>query len=1013
MIGTGMGVSASTVADKAAIHWLDYRGVSNTFYSDRTYQISTYARHTFNTTTFSVTFATEKFEYLTSKGTLPSNTGYHYFYSSPQTNTTRTTYLTYNANGLFGTWSDNSTPPKIYDVKINELKWKLQGFSWFKVNKEVFWPSPIVPGSVLTINAADSLGWHYDSTNNLFLWNDREYATNIQPAGGAYGFKGATSGYRKNNYISRFVGYQFFNLYFDYQKIGGTYSDGVSIYLSPSLPSSDASVTTQPSNSVLIATMTQSGSTHSYFFGLQGGQYLYFVGSKTTLTGVGSYSLILSNVKVEGAYHPGNNRQYLTSNSNIYSNPTTLIPIGLTGATYSRYVNTGNSINVTQSTVVSEIFSKLGNGSFKAGIWENGVWNSGWRYDENVYEFYTIGRFFDHQKSKVWRFLISGPESSALAFEVGDKVSIGNIVAIDVNETRKLIKNYFTIISKSTNSIVVELTNNFPLRRIEKDSSNHRILVTKNVWLSGGFLNGYFKGIWNYGIFKGYPLITEMYDTHWVDGIFDGGHFYSEYHTTNFVDTLFSSDGKVGLTFSERHKLTTGDIITINKTDKSINPEYDGTTSVTEVVNEYQIITDLVWGQSSILESGTVSTKISSGVVQNFQFDSKNISKITSIQSDDSEAVFIYNSWLDTNYYNTSAVNIGKPQSLINNLSRNPYSRNNLYGYPTNDVLSSYSKFRDSFSTTYRDYKLGTKYKIYNDYIGDSSSFDDYFGPTGPEAAIFIDKGWTYSQADVSSITFSRTIDVGDESITGKELKVEFIGGGGVLDITNQPTESIIKGIPNRDLLEIEKQRYTVVEFDVITYSVDTTYYYEYINATSSDIFVEPKISFDNINKVIRNVAPVGYEPIPTTYPTKYLPVYYNVNHLLTPDVKKYEYFFNKRHLSMNFKGGGLYGGSQSSIVIDNLKLYEIDMIPFFQYFTIGNINKSVQVPYQGIAPFIDYADSNFDFIDSISVGLSSIQVVSSNIAVSGVGQSIGGVSVQGTSNVTEVGFIDGFNIKD
>ena len=88
-------------------------------------------------------------------------------------------------------------------------------------------------------------------------------------------------------------------------------------------------------------------------------------------------------------------------------------------------------------------------------------------------------------------------------------------------------------------------------------------------------------------------------------------------------------------------------------------------------------------------------------------------------------------------------------------------------------------------------------------------------------------------------------------------------------------------------------------------------------------------------------------------------------------------------------------------------------MVPFFQYFTIGNINKSVQVPYQGIAPLIDYTDSNFDFIDSISVGLSSIQVVSSNIAVSGVGQSIGGVSVQGTSNVTEVGFIDGFNIKD
>jgi hypothetical protein len=1006
MSGTGMGISASTVAEKAAMHWLDYRDVSNTFYSDKTYQISTYARHTFNTTTFSVTFATEKFEYLTSKGTFRGLTGYNYFYSSPQRNTTTTTYLTYNANGLFGTWSSVSAPPRIYDVKINELKWSIQGFSWFKVNKESFSPSPIVPGvSLLDINASDSLGWHYDSTNNLFLWNDRQIVdNNIQPAGGPYGFKGATSGYRQNNYISRFIGYQFFNLYFDYQKIGGTYSDGVSIYLSPSLPSSDASVTTQPSNSVLLATMTQSGSTYSYFFGLQGGQYLYFVASKTTLTGVGSYSMILSNIKVEGAYHPGNNRQYLTTNYGTYSDPTTLVPIGLTGATYSAYVGIGNSVNATFSLTINQIFSKLGNGKFKAGIWENGVWNSGWRYDENVHEFYEIGRFFDYEKSKIWRFIISGPESSALAFEVGDKVSIGNIVAIDVNENRKLIKSYFTIISKSTDSIVVELINNFPLRRIEKDSSNHRILVTKNVWLSGGFLNGYFKGIWNYGIFKGYPLITEMYDTHWVDGVFDGGHFYSEYHTTNFVDTLWSSGGKVGLTFSEKHKLATGDILTINKTDKTINPEYDGTASVTSVVNEYHIVTDLNWGQNSTLESGTVSTTISSGVVQNFDFDSKNISRVTSVQSDDSAAVFIYNSWLDTNYYNTSAINIGKPQSLINSLSRNPYSINNLYGYPTNDVLSSDSKFRDSFSTTYRDYRLGVKYKIYNDYIGDASSFEEYFGPTGPEAAMFINKGWTYSSSSVSSITFSRTIDVGEEPITGKELKVEFVGGGGVLDITNPPTESIIRGTPNRSIFEIEKQRYTVIEFDVLTYSVNTTYYYEYINEISNDLFIEPIISFDNINKVIRNISPIGYEPTPTTYPTKYLPIYSNVNHLLTPDVKKVEYFYNKRYLSMNFKGGGLYGSSQSSVIMDNLKLYEIDMVPFFQYFTIENINKSVQVPYQGIAPFIDYSDSNFDFIDSISVGLGSIQVVSSNVAISGVGQSIGGVSIQGVGGVSTPG---------
>jgi hypothetical protein len=45
-------------------------------------------------------------------------------------------------------------------------------------------------------------------------------------------------------------------------------------------------------------------------------------------------------------------------------------------------------------------------------------------------------------------------------------------------------------------------------------------------------------------------------------------------------------------------------------------------------------------------------------------------------------------------------------------------SRNNLYGYPTYDVLSSNSYFRDSFSLDVNSYRLGTKYKLFNDFIG-------------------------------------------------------------------------------------------------------------------------------------------------------------------------------------------------------------------------------------------------------------------------------------------------------
>jgi hypothetical protein len=93
----------------------------------------------------------------------------------------------------------------------------------------------------------------------------------------------------------------------------------------------------------------------------------------------------------------------------------------------------------------------------------------------------------------------------------------------------------------------------------------------------------------------------------------------------------------------------------------------------------------------------------------------------------------------------------------------------------------------------------------------------------------------------------------------------------------------------------------------------------------------------------------------------------------------------------MNFKGSGLYGGSQSTFIIDNLNFFEIDMVPFFQYFIDTSINKSVQIPYQGIAPFIDYTNSNFSFLDNISIGFDSVSIVSSSLPVSGVGISIGG----------------------
>ena len=73
-------------------------------------------------------------------------------------------------------------------------------------------------------------------------------------------------------------------------------------------------------------------------------------------------------------------------------------------------------------------------------------------------------------------------------------------------------------------------------------------------------------------------------------------------------------------------------------------------------------------------------------------------------------------------------------------------------------------------------------------------------------------------------------------------------------------------------------------------------------------------------------------------------------------------------------------------------------MIPFFQYFTEDNINKGIEIPYQGLSPFIDYTNSNFNFIDSLSIGLNSIALQNSNVLVSGVAVGISGVVGAGNS---------------
>lgn len=1028
-------------------------------------------------------------------------------------------------------------------------------------------------------------GWCYEIDNNVgsYNWYYSSTSSVISPSYSVFGsgLEELTEVSFRNSYIASLIDYDFFNLDFDFNRYGGSSDDIIEMYL---VNQNDLKFGKTASWGDPIHSLTTSGSTQS--INLEGTtidgikKYLVFrpimVGPRAT-TYVGS----IYNIRIVGGYNPINNLQIV---------PESDLHVEIDNSVYS-FQSVTNGVTYSLS-------SKIGNGYFKAGIWENGVWNNGWRDDTEVRDFDDIYSSVLYAYDISWKIKISGSSYSCGSFKVGDKVAIGNIVAIDINENRKLIRDFYIItdIDSNLSWIEVSLDTTFPYRRIEKDSPNHKIKITKNVWLSGGFFNGYFSGVWNNGLFKGYPKITEMFDTHWIDGFFNGGHFNSNYPVYNFTDITVTDNcqfNNTTLEFGNGHDLLPGDyiiidkeLITLNLIPTLLNAGYNGITRVlavngNNVTIDKKYLEPIISQNGKIKEPGKVTRYTASGLIQNFKFYDTNRSKLKSNESSISSSIFSFNSWIDTNYDVTRSVTLGRDFRSYEPLTGKSINRNNLYGYPTYDVLSSASRFRNSFDLDYGLYKLGTKYRIFNDFIGDSSAFNEPFGP-GPGYSNFYNGGWTFSYKEGnisfnrsetilttnnSSITSINTQEYIDSGVTGNELYVTASNSGGIL---------------NNNKIDVKESRYTVAEFDVVTYSVVDTKFiqtnqksYDIITIVSDDIIqsttqsngsittatssydqsvsilskdiinisvkvnldctgsdldnviinlkspsgkvinikssnsfivkpynlnaetklmntvfdisstnllssgeipysgtfsmskdlqkgtldfisdsqtiselftgtnsnaqgywtiyvqndtiVFPKFNwnfiikykkyidnpsidntpsvdipilhFNNLNYEINTQIAGDGEIIPSYKRISYLPLTQNINHLFVQNSfrfdsiektsperyngfgtntikKKYEYFYNKKDLMLSIQGNGDMGASQSMLILDNIKMYETDMIPFFKYFEDRNIYKGIQVPYEGVAPNIDYLNSDFIFVDNITIGLDSINNV-------------------------------------
>ena len=592
------------------------------------------------------------------------------------------------------------------------------------------------------------------------------------------------------------------------------------------------------------------------------------------------------------------------------------------------YNSASASLLTTSSTVsfpglvleTGGISLQYGNGKFVSGVWENGIWNNGYRDDTTLTrcKLYPVAGYIKISKS-VHRVQLSFLDTNnSSLYNLGDYVSVGNLVSTDINGNRKLLKDKLKVVYIGPSNIVLECTLNYPISQIVQDSDKHVIYLSKNIWLSGGFLNGYFNGIWNYGLFKGYPYITYMNDSYWIDGIFDGGHFKS-----------------------------------------SINSVSDPTTGLTVSYN--------------------------TGLVQNFIFKDNNVAAPTT---------FLYDSWMDVNYTMETQTNIYQDKNYYANpaasLVPGIFSKPNLNGLITYDILSSNSYFRNGYDNNIKNYNLGVKYTTYIDYLSNIGGFDKLFSKSLPSLGLdnFNNDGWnitslvfdgnlghsvTYSfiYTPLSTTIYPELFTLENTDNTLVIMTTTFSNDG----IGHFPSTSLQNYVvlDNINTQTVPNQRYTMLQYDILSWTG----------------FAGP--TFGNPRSLANNTVPGFFPPAINSmiYPATYSLTQYVTNPLFNNNVTKREFFYNRHSLLMELVGGGITtpDGYPLEVQFDNMSFYEVDMIPFFSYTTESNVDQSIKTPWTAIAPFIDYSNSNFNYIGNVNLTIDT-SFVSSSASVYNAGNS-------------------------
>ena len=665
-------------------------------------------------------------------------------------------------------------------------------------------------------------------------------------------------------------------------------------------------------------------------------------------------SILSASVKVSSVAYDN------TTNNELFpiSSPT-FLPVAYQTLIYNQLISLP-SPNIYSLGLIN---SRFGNGQFTSGIWENGVWNEGWRDDFTQLKSDEISKFLSTEKNLsyqtdtwTWEFDLNILGTSSISgngsiddLTVGDKVSVGNIVTIDINGERRLLRGYLTVVDILTNQpgslssgvITLQFNINFPIRSVEKDSDSHLITISRNVWLNGAFLNGKFiNGVWNNGLFQGYPYITEMEDSHWIDGKFKGGRF------AGFTYSYTSPDSN---DIDEKH---------------------------TSVIQKFDFSDENVSGQP-------YSFRYNSWIdVNYFQTSGVNLNRVNDV------------------YKQTS---LGFTASFV---------ENNFYGYPTVDVLDSNSTLRNGFDLNSRDYRLGWKHKEYTNFLDEVGEFIDIneFKYRNEETSVSLggiglsnlyNNGWTFSYQSRNIDGFAGATNSIMSNIGNLTSEWLYLSGGKNYT-SNIPLSDNsnfnVDIFDNSYASDIERLRYSFIEIesDNLNFSVPLNGVSNpivFYNNYPSTYSIAANFTLFNGNNIT-----VPIPQIMTSSVVSQREYFFNKNNLemlifsgstyslrfkkirkvetdmvpflqIADDCIKFKTFVTWGSWNnISWQNSGAPQGTITPIPGQGLPVWNNFYLVGSGNNCVSYINENIQVPYIAIAPDIDYGDSGFNYISSVNV---------------------------------------------